>query len=400
VASTERNDAAALAPTVGIIGAGQLARMLAESASELGIRTVVLAERPDDAAVETCGEVIVGSPRDLSALRALAARCDVVTLDHELVDLAALAGLEAQGRSVRPGPMALAVAVDKAEQRTRFAQAGIPVPRFVVLDGELDADLAALERFADDLGATPVVKAARGGYDGRGVVVSSSFSEAADAARAWRAQGTRVVAEAPVAFRRELAALVARRPGGEHVAWRTVETAQVDGMCREVRVPGGVDDETSRAAARLALEVANGVGVVGVLAVELFDTPEGLVVNEVAMRPHNSGHWTIEGSVTSQFENHLRAVCDLPLGATSMLAAAVATVNVLGAPEPPSGDPLAVALGVDGAKVHLYGKSPRPGRKLGHVTVTGSEPGDVGERAWRAARALGTPRPNSEEERP
>jgi 5-(carboxyamino)imidazole ribonucleotide synthase len=206
----------------------------------------------------------------------------------------------------------------------------------------------------------------------------------------WRARDTVVVAEERVAFDAELAALVARRPGGETVAWRTVETAQIDGMCREVRVPGDLDEATAREGAELAQRVASHVGAVGVLAVELFAVDGRLLVNEIALRPHNSGHWTIEGAVTSQFENHLRAVLDLPLGATDLAAPTVATVNILGASDgaAPSVDD---ALDDPYVKVHLYGKAPRPGRKLGHVTVTGSEADDVAARARRAAAALGTP---------
>jgi 5-(carboxyamino)imidazole ribonucleotide synthase len=240
-----------------------------------------------------------------------------------------------------------------------------------------------------------VVKAARGGYDGRGVLVSASMDEAVAAVSRWRADGVAVVAEAPVAFDAELAALLARRQGGDVVAWRTVETDQVGGVCREVRVPGAVTDRTQEAAAGIARRVGEHLGVVGVLAVELFDTADGLLVNEVALRPHNSGHWTIEGATTSQFENHLRAVLDLPLGATALVAPAVCSVNVFGAEERTPPDALAAALAEPAARVHLYGKAPRPGRKLGHVTVLGTDADDVAARAWRAAGALGTPVPAS-----
>jgi 5-(carboxyamino)imidazole ribonucleotide synthase len=377
---------------VGIVGAGQLARMLCEAASALGVATFVLAENADDAATPTAGDVAIGSPRDPAALAALAARCDVVTFDHELVDLDTVAALEAQGAAVRPGSAALRAAVDKAHQRRDFRAAGLPVPDFAVLGGTAAEDRAALESLARRSAGHPVVKAARGGYDGRGVVLARTFDEAVDAALAWRAEGTVVVAEAPCRFRAELAALVARRPNGDTVAWRPVETAQLDGICREVRVPGTVDDPTAKEATDLALRVADHLGVVGVLAVELFDTHDGLVVNEVATRPHNSGHWTIEGATTSQFENHLRAVLDLPLGSTELRAPAVVSVNVLGGEH---GDPSAVAaaLAVPQAKVHLYGKSWRPGRKLGHVTVVGEDPDGVAAAAWRAATALGNPMP-------
>ena len=391
MAHPERTEGPTGTRRVGIVGAGQLARMLCEAASELGVETIVLAEREDDAATGVGSEIRIGSPRDPGALLGLAQSCDVVTFDHELVDLDAIGSLEAQGLVVRPGAAALEVAVDKSIQRRRFAGWGLPVPAFCVLDGTVVDDLAALRSFADRIGAVPVVKAARGGYDGRGVVVASSIDDATAAVSAWRADGVHVVAEEPVAFRRELAALVARRPGGETAAWRTVETAQVGGVCREVRVPGNVDDATAGVAADLAGRVAEVTGAVGVLAVELFDTDEGLIVNEVAMRPHNSGHWTIEGATTSQFENHLRAVFDLPLGATDLVAAAVATVNVFGADHGGCADPLAAALAEPTAKVHLYGKAPRPGRKLGHVTVIGDDPSGVATRAWHAAGALGTP---------
>jgi 5-(carboxyamino)imidazole ribonucleotide synthase len=391
VAVPERTEGVVAPPRLGIVGAGQLARMLCEAASALGLDTVVLAADRDDAATSVAGTVRIGSPMDPDALRGIADDCDVLTFDHELVDLDALSSLESKGHIVRPSPSALVVAVDKAVQRRRFAAAGLPVPRFVVLDGDATADRLALVAFADEVGV-PVVKAARGGYDGHGVVVASSLDEAVDAAMSWRASGTDVVAEARVEFRAELAALLARRPDGETVSWRTVRTAQVDGVCAEVCVPGGLDDSTAEDAARLAVRVAEVCGVVGVLAVELFDAPQGLVVNEVALRPHNSGHWTIEGANTSQFENHLRAVLDLPLGDTSMRAAAVTTVNVFGSGSPIDGA-LARALEEPTAKVHLYGKSDRPGRKLGHVTVLGDDGAEVTSRAWRAAAALGTPVP-------
>jgi 5-(carboxyamino)imidazole ribonucleotide synthase len=368
--------------------------MLCESASELGVDTVVLAERSDDAAVHVAGRVLIGGPRDPAGLRALADSCDVVTFDHELVDLEMLGSLERVGHTVRPSPSALEVAVDKAVQRRRFRAAGIPVPDFVILDGDPDEDEAALRAFAEHVGAPPVVKASRGGYDGRGVVVSSSLDEALGAAALWRRTGVEVVAEAPVAFRAELAALVARCASGDAVAWRAVETAQVDGVCREVRVPGAVSAATALEASALARRVADEIDAVGVLAVELFDTAHGLCVNEVALRPHNSGHWTIEGATTSQFENHLRAVLGWPLGATDLVAPAIATVNVFGS-DHDDAISMAAAMADPSAKVHLYGKSPRPGRKLGHVTVLGTDPAETAERAWRAASALGTPRPIS-----
>jgi len=365
--------------------------MLCEAASTLGVETVVLAGDPEDAATQVAGSVELGRATDSSALAVLASRCDVVTFDHELVDLDGVRALEVRGAVVRPSARALQAAADKAHQRRAFAAAGIPVPAFAILDCDEHGDLAALRDLARACGRVPVVKSARGGYDGRGVVVATTLEEAEAAVRAWRAEGVVVVAEAPCDEGIELAALVARRPGGEVASWRPVETTQVGGVCREVRVPGRVGDDAAAGASALARRVADELGVVGVLAVECFETSAGPVVNEVATRPHNSGHWTIEGARTSQFENHLRAILDLPLGSTELLAPTVASVNVFGGEG--TSPSLEAALAEPSAKVHLYGKASRPGRKLGHVTVTGTDPDDVAARAWRTAAALGTPVP-------
>ncbi len=380
---------------VGVVGAGQLARMLLEAAVPLGIDVVVLAERPDDAGARAAAHVVLGAPDDRRAIGNLAEQVDVVTFDHELVDLAILAELEANGVAIRPATATLELAVDKGWMRHRLAGAGVRVPPFAVLD---PADgprsrLAAIGDFAAEHGWPVVLKTCRGGYDGRGVWRIERLDQAAEIL-AGTPEGTSFLLEPLVAIRSELAALVARRPGGDTVSWPVVETAQVGGVCREVLVPGGLEASVAEAAGRLGARVAQVVGAVGVLAVELFWTGEELLVNEIAARPHNSGHWTIEGAETSQFENHLRAVLDLPLGPTDPTAPAVASVNVFGADD--GTDPaahLGAALAVDGAHVHLYQKAPRPGRKLGHVTVRGTHGSSVRRRAWEAARALGTPVP-------
>ncbi|HVX22969.1 MAG TPA: 5-(carboxyamino)imidazole ribonucleotide synthase [Acidimicrobiales bacterium] len=374
---------------IGIVGAGQLARMMAESASALGLRAVVLAERPDDSATAVAAEVVPGVPSVAADLTALAARAAVVTFDHEQVDLDLVAAVAAAGTVVRPGVDTLRMATDKAEMRRRVQAAGLPGPAFEVLAG--GGVLAAVEGFAGRHGWPVVLKAARGGYDGKGVWPVAGPEEAARVVEEADAAGTPLLVEEQVAIDAELAVVVARRPGGQAVTWTPVETAQVGGVCREVLVPGRLDPAVVADAAALGAAVAEVAGATGVLAVELFWSAGRLLVNEVAARPHNSGHWTIEGAVTSQFENHLRAVLDLPLGSTAVAAPAVATVNVFGGPD--GADPvdrLAGALAVDGAHVHLYGKEPRPGRKLGHVTVCGEDPDDVRHRAWTAARALGT----------
>jgi 5-(carboxyamino)imidazole ribonucleotide synthase len=369
--------------------------MAAEAASALGLSVAVLAEHPDDAACAVAAEVLVGSPLIEADLRALAARCDVVTFDHEQVDLAIIAKLVTDGVVVRPGLATLEMAVDKAHMRGLLAAAGIPVPAHLVLSagpaGAAPPALAEVEEFAATHGWPLVLKTARGGYDGKGVWPVSDMAELA--ALSTPLVG-RLLVEEMVPLQAELAVMVARRPSGETVTWPAVETAQVDGVCREVLVPGTIPVDVLADASALGQAVAEIARAVGVLAVELFWTGGALMINEIAARPHNSGHWTIEGAVTSQFENHLRAVLDLPLGSPAPQHAQVASVNIFGGGtgEDPV-DLLPAGLATEGAHVHLYGKATRPGRKLGHVTVCGDDAQDVRERAWSAAVALGTPRP-------
>ncbi len=365
--------------------------MAGEAASALGLSMVVLAERPDDAACAVAAEVVLGSPLVEADLRALATRCHVVTLDHEQVDLRLLAAVAEGGTQVRPGPDSLAMAVDKAHMRAVLDAAGLPAPAFEVLDPAAPHAAAALAGFGAAHGWPFVVKAARGGYDGKGVWPVADL----EAARSVVADVSgQVVLEELVPLDAELAVLVARRPSGDAVTWPAVETAQLDGVCREVLVPGRLPPVVMEEASAIGRQVADIAGAVGVMAVELFWSAGRILVNEVAMRPHNSGHWTMEGTVTSQFENHLRAVLDLPLGRTDLTHTDVASVNVFGGPE--AADPaslLGAALAVGEAHVHLYGKAPKPGRKLGHVTVAGNPEDDVRTRAWSAALALGTPLP-------
>jgi 5-(carboxyamino)imidazole ribonucleotide synthase len=319
----------------------------------------------------------------------------VVTFDHEQVDLGIVGALIDEGVVIRPGLTTLEMAVDKAHMRAVLVGAGVPVPAHVVLD--LDGDDAAsvadsVARFGQEQGWPIVLKTARGGYDGKGVWPVDS---AADALSVLEPLSGRVLLEAMVPFEAELAVMVARRPSGETVAWPATETAQVGGVCREVLVPGRLPPEVIAEAATLGRRVAEIADAIGVLAVELFWVDGVLMVNEIAARPHNSGHWTIEGAVTSQFENHLRAVLDLPLGSTDPQHAQVTNVNIFGGPA--GEDPvslLAQGLATEGAHVHLYGKGARPGRKLGHVTVCGDDAEVVRGRAWAAALALGTPRPD------
>lgn len=371
-----------------MVGGGQLARMTHQAAIGIGQALRVLAVSQDDPAAQVTPAVDIGTHTDLAALRAFAAKCDVVTFDHEHVPADHSRALLADGVTVYPGPDALVFAQDKFAMRERMVELAVPVPPFAAVDCAAD-----VVSFGDSHGWPCVVKAVRGGYDGRGVWMVESAAQAGSLVPELLAAGTPLLVEQRVVLRRELAALVARSPFGQGAAWPVVETVQSDGICVEVLAPApGLSTELADQAQALALRIAAELGVVGVLAVELFQTDAGLLVNELAMRPHNSGHWTIDGSVTSQFEQHVRAVLDYPLGATDPIAPVAVMANVLGARRLP-------AMSVDErlhhlfarfgqVRVHWYGKSERPGRKVGHVTVTGTELGPVRRVAALAAHWL------------
>jgi len=375
------------APRVAMVGGGQLSRMTAAPAAALGVGFRVLAMDPQESAAQVTADVVLGRHDDLEALLRLAEGSAVVTFDHEHVPPEHLRVLEDSGVPVRPGPAALVHAQDKITMREALDQAGLPCPSWRHLASPDDVDDAGAA-----LGWPLILKVSRGGYDGRGVWL---VDDAADARRVMAetplAPGARWLAEERVPFTRELAAQVARSPHGQAVAYPVVRTVQVDGMCSEVVAPcPDLSDDRALEAQRIALEIARALDVTGMLAVELFDTPAGIVVNELAMRPHNSGHWTIDGAVTSQFENHLRAVLDLPLGDPRPIAPWSVMVNIVGPPDtaglPPLYDAYRHVLARDpGMKVHLYGKEIRPGRKLGHVTAVGDDLDDLLVRAHHAA---------------
>ncbi|WP_129842258.1 5-(carboxyamino)imidazole ribonucleotide synthase [Streptomyces sp. RFCAC02] len=373
-------------PVVGMVGGGQLARMTHEAGIPLGIRFRLLSDTPDDSAAQAAGDVVIGDYRDLDTLRAFAKGCDVITFDHEHVPTEHLRALEAEGIPVRPGPDALVHAQDKGVMRARLTELGIPCPRHRVV-----ADPADVARFAAEVGGFPVVlKTVRGGYDGKGVWVVRDAEHAAATTEPFRA-GVAVLAEEKVDFARELAANVVRSPHGQAVAYPVVESVQVDGVCDTVIAPApGIDPGLSLAAQELALRIASELGVTGHLAVELFETRDGRVlVNELAMRPHNSGHWTQDGAVTSQFANHLRAVLDLPLGDPRPRAPWTVMANVLGGDFPDMYQGYLHCMARDPAvKIHMYGKDVRPGRKVGHVNSYGDDLAEVRERARHAADYL------------
>jgi 5-(carboxyamino)imidazole ribonucleotide synthase len=359
-------------PVVGVIGGGQLARMMIPPAVALGIELRVLAEAEDSSA--RLAATAVGDYRDEKTVLEFARGCDVITFDHEHVPQPVLQALVAAGSTVHPGPDALLYAQDKLMMRERLSQLGVPQPDWARVS---TAD--ELAGFLADHGGRAVVKTPRGGYDGKGVRVVAAAHEADD----WLADGALLVEEL-VSFRRELAQLIARRPSGGTQVWPLVETVQRGGVCSEVIAPAPhATDAVERAAAEIATSVANGLDVTGVLAVELFESTDGRVlVNELAMRPHNSGHVTIDGSTTSQFEQHVRAVLDWPLGDTTPLAPWGVMINVFG--ELPVRAIEAALAHQPAAKVHAYGKGPRAGRKAGHVTTIGD---DLDETVYRARAA-------------
>ena len=368
-------------PTVAVIGGGQLARMMAQAAVALGVPLRLLAEGPTVSAAQVVPDALVGDYRDLETLRKITDGCAVVTFDHEHVPTKHLHTLTADGHACRPGPEALVHAQDKAVMRRRLAELDVPCPRNAVVTSTADVEA---------FGLPCVLKTTRGGYDGKGVWVVRAADEAQVAFDAAAAAGVEVLAEELVDFRRELSALVARAPSGQAAAYPVVASTQLDGICHEVVAPApDLEPALAGQAQEIALRIAGALDVTGILAVELFETTDGrILVNELAMRPHNTGHWSQDGAVTSQFENHLRAVMDLPLGSPAPRERWTVMVNILGGPTD-SGrlyDGLPHAMARDPQlRVHFYGKDLRPGRKVGHVNAYGDDLDDCLERARHAA---------------
>jgi 5-(carboxyamino)imidazole ribonucleotide synthase len=369
------------APTLAVIGGGQLARMMAQPAIGLGLPLRLLAEAEGVSAAQVIPDHLVGDYTDLPTLRRVTEGASVVTFDHEHVPTGHLHALEADGIAVRPGPDALVHAQDKAVMRRRLADLDVPCPRNAVV-----TTTAEVEAF----GLPCVLKTTRGGYDGKGVWVIRALDEVQEAFEIAAAAGVEVLAEELVDFRRELSALVARAPSGQAASYPIVASTQLDGICHEVVAPApDLSPALAGQAQEIALRIAGALDVTGILAVELFETTDGrILVNELAMRPHNTGHWSQDGAVTSQFENHLRAVMDLPLGSPAPRARWTVMVNILGGPTD-SGhlyDGLPHAMARDPQlRVHFYGKDLRPGRKVGHVNAYGDDLEDCLERARHAA---------------
>lgn len=373
-------------PRVGIVGGGQLARMMHQASIGLGIGVRVLALNGDESAAQVTRDVAIGRHDDLEALLAFSDGLDVVTFDHEHVPPAYLEMLEERGVAVRPSPSALVHAQDKVLMRQRLSAAGIPGPQWAVITDVNDG-----VAFAQQVGWPFILKTSRGGYDGKGVWKIDDEAQL-EGILGSVALGPHAVwlGEELVPFRQELAAQVARSPHGQVVTYPVVRTVQTDGICTEVVAPApGLSPERSIEAQRIAIAVAEELGCTGMLAVELFDTGDRLLVNELAMRPHNSGHWSIDGALTSQFENHLRAVLDLPLGSPAPRMAWTVMVNVLGGPADEIYSAYRHCMARDpGLRIHMYGKDVRPGRKIGHVTVSSDDLDDALTRARHAAAYL------------
>lgn len=384
-------------PVVGVVGGGQLARMMQGPAVELGLQLSVLAESDMAAAALVVPSSPVGEHTDLDTVRAFAEHCDVVTFDHEHVPPEVLEALEADGIAIHPTRAALRFAQDKLAMRERLTDLGIACPRWA---RATTAD--EVTAFGDEVGWPIIAKTPRGGYDGKGVAVASSADDVAD----WLSKvgepgplADGLLLEEKVDFVRELAVLIARSPSGQAAAWPVVETVQTDGICTEVLAPApALDDDLASVVTEAGLRIAGELAVTGVLAVEMFEVRPGrggqaaYVVNELAMRPHNSGHWTMDGAVTGQFEQHLRAVLDLPLGDPRPRAPWTVMANVLGGDRPEHGELYSAYRHImardPGAKVHVYGKGVRPGRKIGHVNVSSGDLDEARERAGHAADYL------------
>lgn len=383
-------------PVVAVIGDGQLARMMQTEAIELGQSIRLLAGAPDSSAAQVAADVVLGDYTDLSDLRAAVEGASVMTFDHEHVPTEHLHQLISEGVNVQPGPDALVNAQDKLVMRTRLRGIGAPVPPFAAVESVEDA-----RAFSASVDGAVCLKARRGGYDGHGVWFPSPeeldtlVQELLDA-------GTPLMAEMKVPLVRELSAMVARRPSGQVVPWPVVESVQTDGICTEAVAPApDLSPELAQQARDLAVTIAGELGVTGALAVELFEYLDGdgrptIAVNELAMRPHNTGHWTQDGCVTSQFEQHLRAVLDWPLGSVDLTAPATVMANVLGGdtdPDMPMAERMVeVWARFPEAKIHMYGKTWRAGRKIGHVNLSGEGLERVRREAQLAADYLVTAR--------
>ena len=372
-------------PTIGILGGGQLGKMMAAEAVRMSVDVRLLSPK-DAGPMQAYAASRVGDWTDPDVLRDFASDCDVVTVESEWAPAAEAAEALPNDVDVYPSPQTLAWIKDKGVQNQRLADAGCPLPDFACCETVEDAQEAAAA-----FGYPVMLKQYRGGYDGYGNATVTSDAELHDAWTDLAAEDGLLV-EQFAEFERELAVQVARRPGGEQVVYPVAYTEQHNHRCHAVEVPADVSADISQEAQQIAQRAVDAVEGVGLMAVELFEMPNGdVLINELAPRPHNTGHYSIEGSHTSQFENHVRAILDWPLGLTDLRKPAAVMVNVLGERDgtPPHTHGLSEALAVPGASVHIYGKPDvRPGRKMGHVTALGADRPEARQRAEAAADAI------------
>ena len=344
-------------PVVGVIGAGQLARMMVAPATALGIKLIPFASSNEDSAAQIT-HCVIGDYKDLEAVKKFAQQCDVVTFEHELIPLSVIKALEAEGVKVRPGSESFEYSQDKEAMRKKLASFKAPSSKVVTSSNEIDQ--------------YPVIaKSISGGYDGRGVWKVNSSQELSDLLK----NSPKLLIEELIDFDYEIAVMVARSPHSQATSWVPTQTIQSDGICTMTISPAPLmSAEMSEKAQQIALDVAAEVKLIGVMAVEMFVKGDDIFINELAMRPHNSGHWTIEGARTSQFEQHLRAILDLPLGDPAMTDGYAVMGNILGKNKSDMYRPyLHLMARNPSLKFHMYGKEVRPGRKIGHVNVIGKD---------------------------
>ena len=371
---------------IGILGGGQLAKMTAVAAAQLGIESLVWSTTEGQPALQACTRSVIGSLDNPSVQDRIIDGSDVITLENEFIPATILHQLQARGGTVLPSPESVAVVQDKWTQKSALAAQGLPVAEGRALTDI--SDIAAVER---DLGFTLAVKTRRLGYDGHGTFRTESAAELAALFQTLNPSPDLLMAERSVSFSREISVLVTRAGNDALVTYPVVETRQPQLVCEEVLAPAPLPNAGSVRAKEIAERAVRALNLVGTAAVEMFMLADGLVlINEIAPRPHNSGHFSIEACQTSQFENHVRAITDLPLGSAAMQSPAAVMVNILGRLEGPiTPTDLAPALAVEGAHVHLYGKSvSRPMRKLGHITVMAPTLEQARERALAARDAL------------
>ena len=344
-------------PVVGVIGAGQLARMMVAPATALGIKLIPFASSNEDSAAQIT-HCVIGDYKDLEAVKKFAQQCDVVTFEHELIPLSIIKALEADGVTVRPGSQSFEYSQDKEAMRKKLASFKAPSSKVVTSSNEIDQ--------------YPVIaKSISGGYDGRGVWKVNSSQELSDLLK----NSPKLLIEELIDFDYEIAVMVARSPHSQATSWVPTQTIQSDGICTITISPAPLmSNEMSEKAQQIALDVAAEVKLIGVMAVEMFVKGDDIFINELAMRPHNSGHWTIDGARTSQFEQHLRAILDLPLGDPAMTDGYAVMGNILGKNKSDMYRPyLHLMARNPSLKFHMYGKEVRPGRKIGHVNVIGKD---------------------------